>query len=107
MKVKIKYNVPIGDFRAIERTETFYAVSKWEVEGTSLIYFKTDRYNVRTVCRSEIVSILFNKEEAIRFLTEIGWNYYGAEAIVETALEDGVELSEEKLKSLSEDYKDR
>lgn len=57
MKVKIKYNVPIGDFRAVERTETFHAVSKWEVEGTSLIYFKTDRYNVRTVAKSEIVSI--------------------------------------------------
>lgn len=57
MKVKIKYNVPIGNFRAIERTETFHAVSKWEVEGTSLIYFKTDRYNVRTVAKSEIVSI--------------------------------------------------
>lgn len=57
VKVKIKYNVPIGNFRAVERTETFYAVSKWEVEGTSLIYFKTDRYNIRTVAKSEIVSI--------------------------------------------------
>lgn len=57
MKVTIKYNVPIGDFRAIERTETFHAVSKWEVEGTSLIYFKTDRYNVRTVAKNEIISI--------------------------------------------------
>lgn len=57
MKVTIKSNVPIGDFRAIERTETFYAISKWEVEGTSFIYFKTDRYNIRTVAKSEIVSI--------------------------------------------------
>lgn len=57
MKVTIKYNIPIGNFRAIERTETFHAVSKWEVEGTSLIYFKTDRYNVRTVAKSEIISI--------------------------------------------------
>ena len=107
MKVTIKYNLPLGDFKAIEKRETFYAISKWEVEGTSLIYFKTDRYNVRTVAKSEIVSILFNKEEAIRFLMELGWNLYGAEAIVETALEDGVELTEEKLKSLSENYKDR
>lgn len=57
MLVKIKYNVPIGNFRAIERTETFYAESKWEVTGTSLVYFKTDRFNVRSVAKSEIVSI--------------------------------------------------
>lgn len=57
MKVTIKYNVPIGDFKAVERTETFYAVNSWEAEGTSLVYFRTDRFNVRTVCKSEIVSI--------------------------------------------------
>lgn len=57
MKVTIKYNVPIGDFRAIERRETFHAISSWEVPGTSLIYFKLDRFNVRSVAKSEIVSI--------------------------------------------------
>lgn len=57
MKVTIRYNEPIGDFRAIERTETFFAQSYWEPEGTSLIYFKTDRYNIKTVAKSEIVSI--------------------------------------------------
>lgn len=57
MTVTIKYNVPIGDFRAIERTETFHAISYWEVPGTSLVYFRTDRFNVRSVAKSEIVSI--------------------------------------------------
>lgn len=57
MKVTIKYNVPIGDFRAIEHRETFHAESKWKPEGTSLVYFKTDRFNVRTVAENEIVSI--------------------------------------------------
>lgn len=57
MKVTIKYNVPIGNFKAIERTETFHAVSSWEVSGTSLVYFKIDRFNIRTVAKSEIVSI--------------------------------------------------
>ncbi len=57
MKVTIKYNVPIGDFRAIERKETFHAISSWEVPGTSLVYFKTDRFNVRSVAKDEIVSI--------------------------------------------------
>ena len=57
MKVTIRYNQPIKDFKAIERTETFSAVGMWAAPGTSLIYFKTDRYNVRSVAREEIVSI--------------------------------------------------
>lgn len=56
MKVTIKYNSPIGNFKAIERIETFHAESKWEV-GTSLVYFKINRFNVRTVAKSEIISI--------------------------------------------------
>lgn len=58
MKVTIKYNVPIGDFRAIERKETFYAQSMFEVEGTDLIYFRLDRFNIRSVGKSEIVEII-------------------------------------------------
>ncbi len=57
MKVTIKYNVPIGNFKAIERTETFYAESKWKPEGTSLVYFRIDRYNIRTIAEKEIISI--------------------------------------------------
>lgn len=57
MRVTIRYNDPIGNFKAIERTETFRAIGMWATPGTSLIYFKTDRYNVRSVARSEIISI--------------------------------------------------
>ena len=57
MKVTIKYNQPIGNFKAVEKRETFHAVSCWEVSGTSLVYFKTDRYNVRAVSKSEIISL--------------------------------------------------
>lgn len=48
-----------------------------------------------------------NREKAIEFLMDLGWNEYGAEAIVDTALEDGVKLTEEKLNKLHEDYTDR
>lgn len=57
MKVTIAYNQPIGDFRAIERRETFYANSFWQPEGSSIVYFRIDRFNVRTVAKSEIVKI--------------------------------------------------
>ena len=49
-----------------------------------------------------------NVIQAIRFLMETEeWNYCGAEEIVDTAIEDGIMLTEEKLKELSEDYKHR
>lgn len=57
MKVTIAYNQPIGDFKAIERRETFNAISYWKPEGTSLVYFKLDRFNTKAVAESEIVSI--------------------------------------------------
>lgn len=45
---------------------------------------------------------------AIKYLMETdGWNYDGASAIVDTAKESGILLTEETLKKLSEDYKDR
>lgn len=58
MKVTIRYNVQIGDFKAIERHETFHAISMWKAEGTSLVYFKTDRFNVRAIAESEIVDVV-------------------------------------------------
>ena len=57
MKVTIKWNKPIGDFKAIEQRETFHAQSYWKPVGTSLVYFKLDRYNTKVVAESEIVSI--------------------------------------------------
>lgn len=56
MLVTIKYNQPVGDFRAVERTEQFYADSMFEAEGTSLVYFRIG-YNVKAVSKNELVSI--------------------------------------------------
>ena len=57
MKVTVRYNIPIGDFKAREYTETFYATRKWKASGTNLVYFQTDRYNYKAVAENEIVSI--------------------------------------------------
>lgn len=57
MRVTIKWNKPIGDFKAIEQRETFTAYNCWKPEGTSLVYFRLDRFNIKTVAESEIVSI--------------------------------------------------
>ena len=57
MKVTIRYNTSIGNFKALEHTETFYARRYWEEPGTNLVYFQIDRYNYKTVSKNEIVSI--------------------------------------------------
>ena len=52
----------------------------------------------------------FTKEEAIQFLMEHDdWNFYGAEAIVDTLIADGMlqNITEKELLKISEDYKDR
>lgn len=54
MKVTIKYNQPIGNFKAIERTETFFADSYF-ISG-NLYYFKSG-FNYKTVSKSELVKI--------------------------------------------------
>ena len=49
------------------------------------------------------------KEFAIAYLMDLGWNKYGAEAIVDQIIEDiGLDdLTILELKSISDDYMDR
>lgn len=49
------------------------------------------------------------REQAMSILERIGWNTYGAEAIVGTAIDDGTfeNMTEAELRKLSEDYADR
>ena len=54
MKVTINYNDLIGNFKAIERTETFYAESFFE--SGNLVYFRNG-FNYKTVSKSEVVKI--------------------------------------------------
>lgn len=57
IKVVYEWNQPIGDFKAIGKRETFNAISYWKPAGTSLVYFKLDRFNTKVVAESEIISI--------------------------------------------------
>lgn len=49
------------------------------------------------------------REFAIAFLMDQGWNRAGAEAIVDTAIDDGTfeGMTTVELKNLSDDYMDR
>lgn len=56
MIITVKYNEQIGNYKAYEKTESFYADTMWEAPGTSLIYFRTG-YVIKSFSKSEIVSI--------------------------------------------------
>ena len=57
MLVTVKYNQPIGDFKAIEKTEQFYAERMFETAGSSLLYFKVNDFSYKTVSKNELVNI--------------------------------------------------
>lgn len=57
MLVTIKYNQPIGDCKAIEKTEKFYAKNIFKPAGSSLIYFKVNDFIYKAVSKNELISI--------------------------------------------------
>ena len=48
-----------------------------------------------------------SREEAIRMVMDMGDNRYGAEAIVDTMLEQDIALTEESIRRVAEDTWDR
>ena len=50
-----------------------------------------------------------NRDDAIIYLIQLGWNFNGASAIVDALIDDGLfeDISFEELKRVSEDYADR
>lgn len=47
----------VFDFKRIDKKATFYAVSYFKHAGTSLIYFRLDEYNIKTISEEDIISI--------------------------------------------------
>ena len=47
----------VFDFKRIDKEVTFYAISYFKSEGTSLIYFRLDEYNMKTISGEDIISI--------------------------------------------------
>lgn len=55
MKITYKTTVPIGDFKAKQYVNTIRVVSYWETEN--LLYCYTDRYNMTTIPKEDIISV--------------------------------------------------
>jgi hypothetical protein len=51
--------------------------------------------------------IIMTREEAIKMVMDMGDNRYGAEGIVDTMIEQGMALTEELIRRVTEDTWDR
>lgn len=47
------------DYRRIDRISSFSAASFFKPDGSSLIYFRLDRYNLKTLSMEDILEIRF------------------------------------------------
>jgi len=56
-KVTYTEKGPVFDYKRIDRKATFYAISYFKPAGTSLIYFRLDEYNMKTISEDDIISI--------------------------------------------------
>lgn len=45
------------NFKRIDKEITFYAISYFKPAGTSLVYFRLDEYNMKTISEEDIISI--------------------------------------------------
>lgn len=57
MIVKYREIIEIGDYKAIEIIREKRFLCSWKPKGTSLRYFRTDRYNLFTVSENDIIEI--------------------------------------------------
>lgn len=54
-RITIRYNNPIGDFKAIEHRETI--CGEYAFTQGNLHYFRKDAFNIFTIAKEEIESI--------------------------------------------------
>ena len=58
MKVTyLEKGIEINYKRYGDKVKTFYAISYFKPEKTSLVYFKTDPFNYKVVCENDIIKI--------------------------------------------------
>lgn len=47
------------DYKRIDTTKTFFAISFFNPKNTSLLYFKLDPYNYKTIAIEDIIQVEF------------------------------------------------
>ena len=45
------------DFKRVDTVKTFFAKSYFQAQGTSLLYFRIDEFNIKTIAKEDIITI--------------------------------------------------
>lgn len=45
------------NFKRIDAEKTFFALSYWKAEGTSLLYFKVNQFEIKSIPENDIIKI--------------------------------------------------
>ena len=45
------------NFKRIGAEKTFFALSYWKAEGTSLLYFKVNQFEIKSISEDDIIKI--------------------------------------------------
>lgn len=45
------------DFKRIDTIKTFFARSYFQASGTSLLYFRIDEFNIKTIAKEDVIKI--------------------------------------------------
>lgn len=57
MKVTVRERAYIGNYKCIDREMSFHAQSYWQAEGTNILYFRTNQFNVKAVSKEDLIRI--------------------------------------------------
>jgi hypothetical protein len=68
---------------------------------------KTNMAQITDIKEETIMKMEMTREEAIEMVMDMGDNRYGAEEIVDTMIEQGIALTEESIRQVTEDTWDR
>lgn len=57
MKIRYIEKGKEHDFRRIDRENEFFAIDYFNPQGTSLLYFRIDEFNMKVIAKEDIISI--------------------------------------------------
>ena len=59
MKVTYTEKGQVFDFKRIDKIRTFHCLNYWQPENCSLIYFRINQFEVKTVAEEDVIRIEF------------------------------------------------
>lgn len=58
MKVIYREYIKLSRFTVRETINKFHCISYWKPEGTDLLYFRIDAFNIKTIGKDDVIEII-------------------------------------------------